>query len=160
METVVSEIKRMGNECSELDKEVNSLQGDVAIQEVLLENLTKEHESGNREVQLMESLKDALDDHKSTISSVGLTIKKSHLMLVMLKKYIEHASPTSEEEAIKLEHLRNSHEEMLKTYEMNPTYKSIVEAERYAMELNELCLNKRNEIMDLEKELYDMVNVY
>lgn len=158
MDQVISETRRMAIECSELEKEVNTLHGHVCIEEMLLEIVNKEHQGAVTEINLLESIKESLINHNSTLATLGQTTRIGYLLMIFLKKFIENAQPTSEDEKSKLELMRNSHNDMLKNYEMNPTYRAIIEAERYDQELTQSILEKSNQIMQLDAKLFDEYN--
>lgn len=158
MNKLTQETKRLAIENNELEKDVTALMSQVTLEEMHLELVNKELEGSKRENSLLEALLEAAKDHDHTILMFGKTIRRSVLMLFFLRKYIERASPTSGEQQAKIAELKDNYEEMLKLYELSPTYKSILEAERYEQELEQLVVEKRTKTMQLEADFFSTLD--
>lgn len=158
MNKLTQETKRLAIENNVLEKDVTALMSQVTFEEMHLELVNKELDASRQENHLLESLLESAKDQDDTILMFGKTIRRSVLMLFYLRRYIERTSPTTDEQEAKLAQLKENYEDMLKLYEMNPTYKSILEAECYEQELTQLVLEKRTKCMQLEAQFVAMVN--
>lgn len=151
--------KRLDLECKtlhlvedDLKQEIAHIKEDLVIHNHSLKSLDKDCEKLSLEQSRLGEAKASLCDQLEFLKKERDDLKGRYLDQVILKKLASAIEPTPSDQADLYKLAQNDFDKKLKHYEQSSEYIQIVEAEAKDKELNELILEKQNELMKLEVE--------
>lgn len=149
---IISETKVMAMKEEDLKKELRQLKSTLLMEEQNLASLSLNKENLRLESNNLQQNFNQLVSKTDLIKSFRELFKNSALLLSFMRKFIEKADPTKDQQLGKLSELNNNYVKMLKKYEEHPTYLQILLEEAAEKEMSNKITEKRNQLMKLETE--------
>lgn len=151
-EDLASEVRKMALEKEELKSEIQNIKYDLLVEKYHLDTIKQDNQIYIKDNESNTILIESVNRHLQTTKLFAESLRKSTLMFNILKKFVEKSEPNHEKQNAKISQFEESYEKMLKSYEDNPTYRSILQQEVEEKNLNEKIMEKRNKLMRLETE--------
>lgn len=146
---IISETKKLAMEESDSRSELSILKQDCLIEEYNMNFLNKELESLYNQVSGLEQAVHAATSQRNLVAAFREIFKRSYLLLSFMNKFIHEANPSNELQINKMQALQHEYSEILRRYETHPIYQVILQEDLSEKELDNLILEKRNQLMRL-----------
>lgn len=149
---MIAETKRLASEEEDLRAEVSQLNSELMIEELQLGMLKRESENRNNQVSSVEQSLETAKQQIEFVRSMREAFRSTLLLNSNMKRFVERAGPTVEEQVAKLKDLELKYQEHLRRYEENPTYQAMLAEEASERELRRLVTEKHTETMRLDAQ--------
>lgn len=149
---LVTEAKRLALEEDDIKNEILQLKTELTLEEQNLQIITKDHENLCLQKENIQLALNGLSQHADTTNIFQEELKRSIMLHSFLKGFVDKSDPNEEQQKTCSDEMQSHYNTMLKKFENNSTYKSILREEAKDKEITELITEKRNQIMKLETQ--------
>lgn len=153
VKNMMKDVKMIGIEEEDLQKELLELRGDLKDEERQLYLAKQDKEVRSRDVEIM---KRELENLQKEVTIVGSFREKILSTLVMLKqftKFVENAQPHGAAQQEQVNKMETAFTDKCQQYEKGSSYQAILQEEIAEKELSKLIEEKKKEIMKLETSI-------
>lgn len=149
-EKVVREAKAAAQTQIELQDLIRNMNGQIAMEQHSLQLIKRDAKANSIQLENLEKVAIDLKKREELVASLRETLNMSITTKTYLKQYVAMAEPNEEQQAQEYERLKAIYEKLVHSYESNPEYRRVIDAQKKTKEFEDLINEKREESMRLE----------